>query len=737
MSKLNIEKVLDILKKDGHLERSLKGFEPRKEQQQMMGNILHAYNENQIALIEAGTGTGKSFAYLIPAILWAAQNKERTVISTHTISLQEQLLLKDIPIIIKALNLDLKAVLVKGMGNYLCLRKLQEAHDERLFFSENEKEELQKIEIWNETTKEGSRSGLPFAPSQTTWERVCAENDTCTKTKCPQFQECHFFKARRKANDAQILIVNHHLLFSDLSRRAEQENYTDPAVLPVYTRVIMDEAHHIEDIATEYFAKNINRLNLLRIIGRLTAEKQADAHGKLPLLKQKIAQYYSSKTPSSEVLSIITRLNIDLTGHKNDLLTHIVKTFDTFSHFATSALPTLNKQEKENRLRLLPNHKTHAFWENAIVPDAREFISATAKYVGAIDSIDQDIKALKDEKLDEITRGIRHEILALANRLKETATALSDFVLSELTPNKVRWIEFQSSHFNENIHLNDADLDISKACVNFLFSKFSTIILCSATLTSNQKFQFIKERLGLTEKLLPNQPITENGYNSPFDFEKQAMLVVPTDLPNPTDPQFIKIASERICQIVKASNGNAFILFTSYAMLTACYQLIEKRLTENRFTLFKQGDESRQKLIEKFKKKERSILFGTDSFWEGVDVAGDALRCVVIVKLPFKVPSDPIIQARSEAIVANGGDPFTSYSLPAAIVKFKQGFGRLIRNKTDRGCIVCLDSRILNKGYGKQFLNSLPNCQKLFCTSEQMEKQMTDFYKNSYHLVKK
>ncbi len=737
MSKINIEKALAILQSNGELERALKDFEPRVEQQKMMHNILTAYNEDKIALIEAGTGTGKSFAYLIPAILWAAQNKEKTVISTHTIALQEQLLYKDIPLIAKALNIELKAVLIKGMGNYVCMRKLSEAHEERLFYTESTRDELEKINTWSETTRDGSKSNLNFVPTPATWELVSAESDTCNNSKCHYFQDCHFFNARRKANDAQILISNHHLLFADLTRRAETENYEDAAILPMYKRVILDEAHHIEDIATEYFAKNINRLNLLRIIHRLAAEKQVNAQGKLTSLKQKIADYFRNKTLSSEVTSILGRLNIDLTGDKNDLLTHVVKMFDAFSEFTGAVLPQNETQENESKLRLHPFHQTHPVWQNLIIPQAEECKQAINKYTRSIESIEQDIKNLEDEKLNEVTKGVRFEVLALVRRLKETAITLSDFISSKISPNKVRWVELQSPKFNANIHLNDADLDIAKACVEFLFSKFNTVILCSATLTTNQQFQFVRKRLGLTEELLPKTSISENLYDSPFNFSKQAMLVVPTDIPNPTDSGFLKAAAENIWQTVQASHGNAFILFTSYSMLNACHKLLEKRLNENRYTLFKQGDESRQKLLEKFKKKDRSVLFGTDSFWEGVDVAGEALRCVIIVKLPFKVPSEPIIQARSEAIAANGGDAFMEYALPTAIVKFKQGFGRLIRNKTDRGCIVCLDSRILNKGYGKQFLNSLPSCQRFFGPSDEMEKHMIDFYKKTYHLVKK
>ncbi len=277
----------------------------------------------------------------------------------------------------------------------------------------------------------------------------------------------------------------------------------------------------------------------------------------------------------------------------------------------------------------------------------------------------------------------------------------------------MRWIENQPLKTLLNVHLVDADLDVSKALANFLFSQFPTIILCSATLTTNQQFHFIRQRLGLHAKLLPQRTVTEHIYDSPFDYYKQAILAVPTDMPPPTHASFNQIAYENVWKAIEVSHGQTFVLFTSYTMLQDCYKALAKRLEAHRYPAFKQGDESRQELLNKFKKTKRAVLFGTDSFWEGVDVIGDALRCVIIVKLPFKVPIEPIIQARTEAIIDRGGDPFFEFAVPHAIVKFKQGFGRLIRHKWDRGCIVCLDTRLVTKGYGKLFLNSLPQSQKL------------------------
>ena len=705
-----------------------------------MRNIIEAYNHDQIALIEAGTGTGKSIAYLIPAILWAAQRKERSVISTHTITLQEQLLIKDIPIVCKALNVTIKAVLVKGMRNYACLRKIEETRGEQLILHPQEAEEFAKIDAWAHNTPDGSKSSLSFEPSSQIWDKVCAENDTCNKNHCPYYQDCHFFKARREAAEAQILIVNHHLLFADLASRAESDNYQDPSILPLYTKVVLDEAHHIEDIATEYFAQKVNQLDLLRIVGRLAAEKGGKSLGKLTQLKEKILSFFNTKTPPKEISPILATLNIDLPGIRNDLLKYITEGFDKFHNFINLAkAPSRSTEEisNENKLRMLPEHYQNQYWIGELKTHIQELVNVIQKYVQVIYGIENSFKSLGQETLQEQTKGIRFEIEALCLRLTLASQTLQQFIQSAPPPSKVRWIEAQMLKTMINVYIADAELDIAKALANYLFTKFSSVILCSATLTTNKRFDFAKQRLGLTPYHIKDIPLTENVYDSPFNYRQQALLVVPTDLPNPQESSFTLAAAEKIWETIQISHGNAFVLFTSYSMLKNCYQILESRLQKNKYPVFKQGDDNRQTLLGKFKNTERSVLFGTDSFWEGVDVVGDALRCVIIVKLPFKVPTEPIIQARTEAILAQGRDPFMEYSLPSAVVKFKQGFGRLIRNKNDRGCIVCLDTRLINKRYGLQFLNSLPSCEQAFLPSEQVRTLMQEFYKKTYHLVKK
>lgn len=734
---LHREKIVKIIQPDGLLARNIKGFEARPQQQQMMENVIDAYNHDHISLIEAGTGTGKSLAYLIPAIIWAAKRGERTVISTHTITLQEQLIEKDIPQLLKALNLPLKAVLVKGMNNYICLRKLEDAQNELPLFRHEGSEEIHKIEGSLSQLVEGSRSELPFVPSSATWDQVGAESEACLHHECPHYQNCYFYKARRQAQDAQLLVANHHLLFADLAKRAENENYDDAAIMPPYKRIIIDEAHHIEDIATEFFAAQLNRLDLLRILSRLAVEKNQANPGKLFALKEKI-QFHFKKTPPREISQIINRLTIDLPAMRHTLNDKIHQAFDSFAKFIGSIkLPFQTNEEstlQENKLRILKEHQQHPQWEEEIIPQAEKLIESLAHYRQTIHSLEGDLKLIDNEKLHEQTKSTRLDIQSLAQKLDLAGSHLNLFFSKILSSSKVRWMETQQLKTILNVNLVDADLDVSQALIDYLFSKFPTIILCSATLTSSQKFDFFRERLGLN--LLPDRKITENIYGSPFNFRKQALLAVPLDIPPPGHENYNEIAFENIWKALIACKGQAFVLFTSYTMMQSCAEKLKTRLGEHRFPLFKQGDDNRQSLLTKFKATPRAVLFGTDSFWEGIDVAGEALRCVIIVKLPFKVPSEPLIQARTEAIIEKGGDPFRDYAVPHAIVKFKQGFGRLIRQQTDRGCIVCLDTRLVIKNYGRLFLNSLPDCEKVFANGSILWPKMEDFYRKTYHLTR-
>ncbi len=731
---LDADEALKLVAPGGEISMHLRAFESRPQQQQMVRQVVDAYNDKHISLIEAGTGTGKSLAYLIPAVLWALKNKERTVISTHTINLQEQLLNKDIPLLFKVFDTTFKAVLVKGMGNYLCLRKLEDAK----IAPSDDAEALAKIDSWVGKTIDGSRSDLPFLPSAVVWNRVNAESDACNATRCPHYKDCYFFRARRKANDAQIIIVNHHLLFSDIVMRMEGGSFSESGILPGYGRLILDEAHNVEDVATDHFASRIDRLILLHQFKKLHAEVNEYANGgKLSLLKHKILKYYGAKE-NVDVIALVNRLTMELPAEQEQLSIHVNDVFSKIEafcrHFPAAGDDGFAGGQK---WRLRAGHFNHPYWVKELCPAVKHLMEALKSFIESIDGIKDDVKDLKNAILDSDAEGIFLDIGAVKTYLVKACELFKAFFFNELSRSAVRWIEVFSVSGVSNVRIIDAELDISSMLADSIFSKLQTVVLCSATLATNAKFSFIRERLGILEEKLSGRAVVENIYNSPFDYKKQAMLAVPTDMPNPMDHRFTEEASHNIMEVVKACRGNAFVLFTSHAMMRECYGHVKDALECRKHRVFLQGDASRDSLLSMFRETDRSILFGTDSFWEGVDVVGEALRCVVIVKLPFRVPTEPITEARSEFIEKNGGRPFIDYTVPSAIVKFKQGFGRLIRNSSDRGCIVCLDPRIVKKPYGKLFIKSLPECQHAMDAGSALPEMIEKFYKKTYRLTKK
>jgi len=702
------------------MSQSFKGFENRSEQIEMLKNVIAAFNDEKISIIEAGTGTGKSFAYLIPAIAWAVKNQEKVVISTNTINLQEQLINKDLPIIKKILGIDFQATLVKGMGNYLCLRKLHDTMLEKLLLEDREQEEMEKIEAWAEHTKEGSIADLDFYPHRTTWEKVNAEGDTCSYRKCPHYQECHFFKARKQAEDAQILVVNHHLLFADLAMRAELEGAENEGVLPAYNRLIIDEAHHIESVAAEFFAKKVSRVEMMRTMAKIASEKKGDGTGRLALLKQKIVNFTRNET-NPLLLNAISRMNVELPAMRREVLTTLADCFQTVAEFSNRYIPP----EKENKLRLLDHHFNDPYWKGEALEHINRFNQRVESYVSTLNGLMQELRQVEDDRFKQQVEGLIMEITAYADRLGKNRDTLQRFLKKETDKNHVQWIDNQLLNTLQNVQLVDAELDISAHLKKHLFEKMRTVVLCSATLTTNKNFHFIKERLGINTL---KRPVDEHLYESPFDFDRQSLVVIPKDIPMPMDETFNTKAAEKIFHALEASQGGAFVLFTSYTMMKACYKLLEKPLKNRNFNLFLQGTDHRQTLLKKFKTAKRSALFGTSSFWEGVDVSGEALQLVILVKLPFQVPSEPLIAAHTDLIKEKGKDPFFDYSLPNAIVKFKQGVGRLIRHKKDRGIILILDSRVNKKGYGQQFLNSLPPIPKILVEGDQLKNEMRSFF---------
>lgn len=695
--------------KEGPLALQVKGFEERHEQKLMAQDVFQAFTDQTPALIEAGTGTGKSLAYLIPAILWAHQHDERVVISTNTIALQEQLIHKDIPLAIKTLGLETNYVLAKGMSNYACLRRLDTVQSERSLFATTSEDELMRIHEWSRTTVDGTRTSLNFLPTHAAWEQVSVQSEMCDGPKCEHFNKCFFFKAKLEAQNAKIIVVNHHLLFADLALRIEANNFNQSALLPLYKRLIIDEAHHIEDIATEYFALKVSRLEIMKTLSFLSTEFTDRFRGRLGLLRQKLS--LSLKNSRMDILYFFE----ELSSHRKSALFLTDELFDSISTFYT----LINAQDQ--KMRILEHHLTHPFWNSTLLVRSDALAKQLVTFAMTLQQLENALVECKSESLDEETKTLRLEIKAHSLRLANASEKIKTFFKGPTNNEKVFWIQTAG----QEVQLVAAQPDVSTLLRTNLFDKMATTVLCSATLATNKSFSFVRRRLGLEAHPTADEKI----HDSPFDYKNQAIVGVPIDMPFPDASDFTEKCIKAIKELVIASQGNAFVLFTSYEALKTVAEALFTPLQNLGYNMLKQGDDHRHALINRYKATPKSVLFATDSFWEGIDIVGDALRLVIITKLPFSVPSDPISQARSEILAASGRSAFVDYALPRAAVKFKQGFGRLIRSKEDRGCFVCLDSRLLKKNYGKVLLNSLPNCQQIFEPLDQLTKKMKEFYK--------
>lgn len=691
------EKIVSHISEGGLFSKKLPHFEVRDAQKEMLRDCLTAYTDEKIATIEAATGTGKSMAYLLAALYWAHLKDERTVISTHTIALQEQLLKKDIPFLLENLGLDLKVVLAKGMHNYLCLRKLEDVEVEKRFLQPSQVDELEKIKQAAQTAQELSRSDLPFAVSSECWDKVAAEGESCTHSKCPHFKRCFFFKARAEAADAHLVIANHHLLFADLSARQESNNYEQMCVLPPYKRLILDEAHHVEDVAKEHFAKKTSRKSFLRLLTRLST--------KLKAMHQKVADTIPEPKRDDATKKLLSLLELDLPSERRsaaDAIEH------TFVHLEMGFGIT-------EKLRIRQEQFQHPLW-GEFQATTRSLSDTLRRFLGSVSGVIKKIE--ESEDLKSRLEGLVADIQGVYHRLTLSLETLLEFAFSPLEQEEVRWIDASGVCVR-------ARLDIAFLLSSALFEKMATTVLCSATLSTQNDFKFIHSTLGIKEGV-------GKIYASPFDYEKNAVLLVPLDMPHPDTAPFLEHAARHIEQTIDTCQGNAFVLFTSYTTLKQVKERLEGVFYRKGYPLLCQGDQSAMVLLNRFKKEKGAVLFGTDSFWEGVDVVGDALRCVVIVKLPFLVPSDPFFQAKSEKLQLEGKSPFFDYSLPQATMKFKQGFGRLIRSKNDRGCVVCLDARLATKGYGKMFLKTLPPCGRVFEKGVEIQEKLRHFYREHF-----
>jgi ATP-dependent DNA helicase DinG len=710
---LDLDDVERELEPGGPIAREHGAYEDRPQQRALSRLVGGVYNDGGIAIAEAGTGTGKSIAYLLPAIRWALRNRERTVVSTNTINLQEQLVEKDLPFLRRALAEPFTFALVKGRNNYVSIRRARLAWESApTLLPDDRQKEIESIVAWLDETGDGSLSDLSFRPSPEVWDEVASESDVCLRAKCPHFEACFYQRARRDAATADVLVANHHLLFSDLAVRQAQGNYDAPAVLPRYRRLILDEAHNLEDVATRHLGATVSRRGLFRVLRRL----EHRGRGVLPSL---------AKALQSGRWDLLAQATTDLLPER--IFPSLEGARDAAGRVFTH-LEAILEARSDGVLRIEPRFADHPAWRQGLDEDLSNLLVHLETLLKGIELLRERVGM--DEEARAALEAQLLELRGAANRLDSAAFALRTTLKpAEGGTEMVRWMEMRRDPRggDANVSLAAVPLDLSGALREALFERIPTIVMTSATLATRQDFTFLRERLGLGE----DDPLREAIFPSPFDFERQAVLAIPTDLPVPGgdgDRRHGEATIRATMELAGVTGGGLFVLFTSYRALRDTAAGLRRSGIDRRWPLFVQGEGPRAQLVQRFVASGNAILLGTSSFWEGVDVPGRPLRGLVIPKLPFKVPSEPVTAARIEAIEARGGNSFASYMLPHAAIRLKQGFGRLIRSQMDQGVVLLLDSRIVKKSYGTYLVESLPPATPLVGPWKEVLAGMKAFY---------
>mgnify|MGYP000920425031 CR=1 FL=1 len=692
-----------VMEPGGLVSRNLDSYEYRPGQIVMARTVAQALWEGRVGLIEAGTGTGKSLAYLVPAVYWAIAAKEKVIISTNTITLQEQLITKDVPFLQSVLDTAFQVAVIKGWSNYLCLSRFAAlGQQEQTALWGGDQQELAALAEWASRCTTGSLSEVDFPLSEETWWEVCAESDVCLRAACPYVERCFYFRERKQAFEADLIIVNHHLLFADLALRQVLGFDTKWSVLPPYRYVIWDEAHHVEDVATDYFGFRISRLGIGRLLSRLQRVRQGRTVGVLPRLHSLLEA--GNGISSERTQRILQEIDQEVVPTLQSVDVGSNRFFGSLAQLIAT-----HKEAADQALPLPPTPGAIELWQ-IMGRERTDFLAKLGQLEVAVASLRDHLSTGEGEAWDSV----RAELGAIANRLSESRKVF-EFLSAEPDPDFVYWAALSGRRREPSLYA--APIEVAAPLRHAVYQNLGGAIFTSATLAIDRRFDHIRHRLGLdlpgddTKEHCLSQPPLEELIGSPFDYQEQVLLCIPTDMEAPRRGRYGDDLARYIQEVLLVTSGRAFVLFTSYKLLNEVYEYCYESLADAGISALCQGKAPRELLLERFRIDTRSVLFGTSSFWEGVDVPGETLSCVILTKLPFQVPTHPVVSARVRRLEESGYNPFTEYMLPQGVIRFKQGFGRLIRCTTDHGVVVVCDTRLLTKSYGETFLHSIPECR--------------------------